>query len=183
MNSIYKSFFCFMFLFLFSIYLPNVNIYAQEIESLTPEQDSLLSIAYRYIEDVRFCSLVTIDSEGYAHARTMDPFQPDENWVIWLGTNPKSRKVNEIKNDQKVTLYYTSNKGEGYVSIIGTASLVNDQNKKDSLFKDEWSRFYKDKKENYLLIKVVPKKLEILNYKLGIFGDKETWKTPSVIFK
>ena len=182
MNSIFKYFFCFMFLFLFSICLPQGNIFAQELESTTSEQDTLLSVARQYIENVRFCSLVTIDSEGYPHARTMDPFQPNENWIIWLGTNPKSRKVNEIRNNPKVTLYYSSNEGEGYVSVIGTASLVNDQSKKDSLWKDEWSRFYKDRKENYLLIKVVPKKLELLNYKLGIFGDKETWKTPSVAF-
>ena len=126
--------------------------------------------------------MITIDSTGYPHARTMDPFQPDKNWVVWLGTNPKSRKVNEIRNNSKVTLYYTGNKGEGYVSIIGTASLVNDQSKKDSLWKDKWSMFYKDRKENYLLIKVIPKKLEVLDYKHGIVGNNNTWRTPSVTF-
>ena len=33
---------------------------------------------------------------------------------------------------------------------------------------------YKDRKENYLLIKVIPKKLEVLDYKHGIFGNKKT---------
>ena len=88
--------------------------------------------------------------------------------------NPKSRKVNEIRSNPKVTLYHTGNKEEGYVSLIGTAGLVNDQSKKDSLWKDKWSMFYKDRKENYLLIKVIPKKLEVLDYKHGIFGNKKT---------
>jgi general stress protein 26 len=90
--------------------------------------------------------------------------------------------VNEIRNNPKVTLYYTANKGEGYVSICGTASLVNNQSKKDSLWKDEWSKFYKNRKENYLLIRVMPKKLEVLDYKHGVVGNTETWKTPSVTF-
>ncbi len=182
MNTAYKYFITLMFLFLISIYFPNVNVHAQELKLSTPERDTLLSVARQYIKNVRFCSLITIDSVGYPHARTMDPFHPDEKWVVWLGTNPKSRKVNEIHNNPKVSLYYTGNKGEGYVTIIGIASIVNDQSIKDSLWKDEWSRFYKDKKENYLLIKVVPIKLEILDYKHGILGNKETWRTPSITF-
>ncbi len=182
MNSFFKNFYSLLFLFLISVSLAKVNVYAQDIKAPASERDTLLHIARQYIHDVRFCSLITIDSSGYAHARTMDPFQPDENWIIWFGTNPNSRKVNEIRKNSRVTLYYTGNKGVGYVSIIGTASLVNDQSKKDSLWKNEWSTFYQDRNENYLLIKVVPKKLEILNSKHGIFGNKETLRTPFVIF-
>ena len=182
MNSISK-YFCFItFLFLISIYLPGGNYFAQEVKLSVTENDSLLSVARQYIKNIRYCALVTIDSSGYPHVRTMDPFQPDKNWVIWLATIPKSRKVNEIRNNPKVTLYFTGNKGEGYVSIIGTASLVNNQSKKDSLWKDEWSRFYKNRKEDYLLIKVVPKRLEVIDFRHGIIGNKETWKAPSVTF-
>jgi general stress protein 26 len=46
----------------------------------------------------------------------MDPFQPNEKWIVWLGTNPKNLKVHEIRNNSMVTLYYTGNKGEGYVT-------------------------------------------------------------------
>lgn len=182
MNSGFKYYYSFIFLFLFLLYLPKGNIYAQGSKLSNPKRDTLLSVARHYINNVRFCALITVDSSGYPHARTMDPFLPDKNWIIWLATNPKSRKVNEIRNNQNVTLYYTGNKGIGYVSIIGTAKLVNDQSKKDSLWKDEWSKFYKDRKKNYLLIKVTPKKLELLNYKQGTFGNKRTWKTPYVVF-
>ena len=183
MSPVFKFFCSLIFVFIFLFCLPGGNTYAQESKLSNPERDTLLSVARQYIKDARFCALVTIDSTGYPHARTMDPFQPDNKWIIWLATNPKSRKVNEIKNNQKVTLYYTGNKGEGYISIIGTARIVNEQSIKDSLWKDEWSKFYKDRKENYLLIKVTPKKLEVLDYKHGIFGNKETWETPSVTFK
>ena len=156
--------------------------YAQGKNFSAAENDTLLSAARHYIKNVRFCALVTNDSTGFPHVRTMDPFLPDNNWIIWFGTNPRSRKVNEIRNNPKVALYYTGNKGEGYVSITGYASLVNNQSIKDSLWKDEWSRFYKDRKEDYLLIKVIPKRLEMIDYKHGIFGNMETWETPSAVF-
>ncbi len=182
MNSCIKNFCSFIFIFLISIFLNTGNVFAQQIKISEGERDTLLYVAKQYINNVRYCALITIDSSGYPHVRTMDPFQPDERMVVWLGTNPKSRKVAEIRNNPKVTLYYTGNKGQGYVSIMGTAILVNDQMKKDSLWKDEWSKFYKDRKESYLLIKVVPKKLEVLDYKHGIIGNKETWRIPSVTF-
>ncbi|MFQ5771354.1 MAG: hypothetical protein ACE5HX_12510, partial [bacterium] len=81
------------------------------------------------------------------------------------------------------TLYYSDDKGVGYVAIIGTAILVDDPKEKVVWWKKEWDEFYKDQKESYLLIKVIPEKLEILNYKHGILGDTETWRTPSVEFK
>ncbi len=182
MNSGFKYFCTLIFVFVFLLNLPEGNIYAQELKLSNLERDTLLSVARQYLKDVKYCALITIDSTGYSHARTMDPFQPDKKWIVWLATNPKSRKVNEIRNNQKVTLYYTGNKGVGYVSITGTATIVNEQSKKDSLWKEEWSRFYKNRSEDYLLIKVVPKRLEILNYKKGIVNNKETWRTPYVIF-
>jgi general stress protein 26 len=162
--------------------IENPDSDSQIEKSSDHERDTLLSAARQYIDNVKYCSLITIDSAGYAHARTMDPFRPDENWVVWFGTNPNSRKVSEIKNNSNVTIYYTDNSGVGYVTIIGTAVLVDDQSLKDSLWKAEWTDFYKDRKENYLLIKVIPKRLEVLDYRHGILGDRKTWRAPAVTF-
>jgi general stress protein 26 len=169
----------FISLFISSIFL--TESYAQEEQSFSVNRDTILSVARDYIDTVRFCALITIDSTGSPHVRTMDPFQPDENMVIWLGTNRKSRKVQEIHNNPHVALYYSDDKNDGYVSIIGTASIIEDKEEKNSHWKNEWDRFYPGKK-NYILIKVIPKRLEILNSNLGIASDKETWRTPAIEF-
>ena len=36
--------------------------------------------------------------------------------------------------------------------------------------------------KDYILIKVVPEKMEVINYKLGIIGDPVTWLVPFVEF-
>jgi general stress protein 26 len=157
------------------------NIFAQEQKLSGKERDTLLSVARQYMDTVRYCALVTVDSTGYPHVRMMDPFQPDDNMIVWLGTNRNSRKVQEIRNNPRVALFYADDKGTGYVSIIGKAGLVDDAEMKAELWKPGWERFYKNK-DDYILIKVIPGKLEILNYKHAIFGDKKTWRTPSVEF-
>lgn len=176
-----------IFRFQFEIILLNIFVLitgyipAQDVGSVY-QRDSLISAAREYILSARFCALVTIDSTGSPHVRTMDPFEPDENMVIWLGTNRNSRKVREIRNNPMVNLFYTQNKGFGYVSITGIAKLVDDKAKKSVLWKDVWENFYDQQRENYILIKVIPKKLELLNYKKGITGNKRTWKVPAVDF-
>ena len=176
----FKFYIPILFLSLSNILLPG-RVSAQDL-SPTVERDTLLSAAREYMHSARFCALITIDESGSSHARTMDPFDPDENMIVWLGTNRNSRKVREIKNNPNVTLFYTQNKGVGYVSIIGNATIVDDKEKKSELWKNEWKNFYDKGKENYVLIKVVPARLELLNFNLGISGDKYTWKTPAVEF-
>ncbi len=126
----------------------------------------------------RYCALITLDSNGRVRARTMDPFPPEENMVVWLATNPKSRKVAEIRRHNRVTLYYFVRDDQAYVTISGRARIVRDAAEKARHWKDEWKDFYPNR--NYLLIAVTPEKLELISVKQGIIGDSITW-TPSAV--
>ena len=128
------------------------------------------------------CALITVDSLGVASARTMDPFLPEEDFTVWMATNPKSKKVQDILNNPKVTLYYFDRNDPGYVTIQGEATLVNDADKKEQFWKDAWKNFYKDRKTDYLLIKVVPSKLHIISERYKILGDSITWQVPEINF-
>ncbi|MCK5637494.1 MAG: pyridoxamine 5'-phosphate oxidase family protein, partial [Flavobacteriaceae bacterium] len=99
----------------------------------------------------------------------------------WFGTNSKSRKVNQIKKDSRVTLYYLDSDSSGYVMINGLAQLVDDQ--KENKWKEEWTGFYSNNKENYLLIKVTPIWMEISSISRNIVGDTITWQPPKVLFE
>ena len=62
-----------------------------------PTKKDLKGIAQEIMINAKNCSLITIDSLGIAHARVMDPFLPEENFTVWMATNPKSLKVRQIK--------------------------------------------------------------------------------------
>ena len=158
-------------------------IFAQENNGTHFDRDTVITIAKKMMETARYCALITLDSTGHPDARIMDPFSPDDDMVVWLGTNSNSRKVKQIKNDLRVTLYYQAPNKVGYVIIKGQAYIVDDSIKKQTYWKEEWSRFYSENKSNYTLIKVVPDKLEIIDYQHGITGESETWAVPFVKFK
>ncbi len=128
------------------------------------------------------CALITIDNEGRSRVRVMDPFLPESDFTVWFGTNPKSRKVDQIKKDPRVTLYYFDPNASGYVMIHGIAQLVDDPKVKEEKWKAAWKLFYPEKPKGYLLIKVSPEWMEIISYSHGIVGDSLTWEPPIVLF-
>ena len=162
------------------ILLCPLKIWAQNTELLNYEHDTLISAARELMETTRYCALITLDISGYPQARTMDPFPPDEDMVVWLGTNKNSRKVREIRTDSRVTLYYEAANGSGYVVIQGNAYLINDPEIIEKYWKEEWDQFYQNKDSTFTLIKVIPKKLEIINYEHGITGSSKTWAVPHI---
>lgn len=158
------------------------SIRAQESALSTEERNTLVSAAKEIMEHARYCALITLDETGHPQARTMDPFLPTENMHVWMGTNSSSRKVREIQNDSRVSLYYESADEGAYVVIQGNAILVNDPDKKKLYWKEGWNEFYPDKKTTFVLIEVVPEKLEIISYKHGITAVSKTWEVPHLTF-
>ena len=167
---------------LLSLFLLSSAVNSQETKKpLSREQ--LISAAREIMQTARYCALITRDAAGRSQTRSLDPFPPDENMVIWLGTNSRTRKVAEIRRRPRVTLYYFDRDAQAYVTILGLAQLINDPKEKTKHWKDEWKDFYPDRDKDYLLIKVTPEKLEVVSVKKGIVGDPKTWQPPSVSFR
>lgn len=142
----------------------------------------LISSAKEIMTAAGTCALITLDEEGRPRVRTMDPFAPESDFTVWFGTNSKSRKVNQISRDPRVTLYYLDGDASGYVMIHGIAQLVDDPKEKEKRWKDEWETFYPDRTEGYLLIKVSPIWMEVSSFTRGIAIDTITWQPPILLF-
>jgi general stress protein 26 len=142
--------------------------------------DSLVAAARGIMETTPYCALITLAESGQPHVRTMDPFLPDDDMVVWFGTHRRSRKVQEIRDDPRVAIHYLATDGTGYVTLAGTARIVDDPSVKERYWKSEWEQFYPNGKADYVTIAVTPETLEVVDYSKGIAGDLNTWKVPSV---
>jgi general stress protein 26 len=155
---------------------------SQDKGAEAPSRDRLIEVAREVMDSAQYCALITIDETGFPRARTMDPFPPEDDMTVLLGTNPKSLKVVQIQKNPHVALHYFDAEGLSYVTIEGTARLVNDPKEKAKRWKESWNALYPNRTDAYLLIEVTPKRLEVISYKNGITGDPETWTPPSVEF-
>jgi general stress protein 26 len=175
-----KGFVCIVISVLLSIPFSG---FSQVIEQGGSNADQrLIEAAKEIMNSVGTCALITLDDEGAPRVRAMAPFAPEEDLTVWFGTNSKSRKVDQIKKDPRVTLYYLDKDASGYVIIHGLARLVNDPQEKEKRWKAEWEAFYPDKTNGYLLIEVAPIWMEVLSPSRGIAGDPVTWQPPVVYF-
>lgn len=145
-----------------------------------PDRAALVAGAREIMAAQTYCALVTIDETGRPSIRTMNPFPPDEDMTVWMATNTNSRKLQHIRRDPRVTLYY-SNHGTaiGEVSLIGRAELTTDPAEIQKRKRAYWDQAFPGLK-NLTLIKVVPERLEVVNYKAGLHNDPATFRAPSI---
>ena len=155
------------------------------LEAQTPAapKDAILKAAREVIAAARYATLVTIDElGGYPQSRIVDPFAPEADFAIWIGTNAETRKVQQVSRNPRVSLLYFDAPRQHYVSITGSAAVVRNAADKARLFKPEWQAFYKNGSagEDYVLLKVTPTRLEIVAESLGMTNDPVTWRPVAI---
>ena len=147
------------------------------------DRKALLDAARDIMTKAGICSVITVDDTGRPQARAIDVFPPDEQMVVWFATNPKTRKVAQIKKDPRVTLYYYNPAAMEYVTLFGRARLVADPAEKQKRWKDSFRAFWPDRGEGYLLVEVTPERLEVVSPTRKIFNDPVTWQPLAVTFE
>jgi len=153
---------------------------SQEPEYRQPTRDEKLTAARKLMAKDFNAALVTVDSEGQPRARTVEPFSPEDDWTIWVATNPLTRKVAEIAENSKVTLYYDDDAAGTYLAFMGTATIHDDPESKARLKHRLLDVFWPNYPEGYLLISVKPIWLEIMTPEIPI--DMKTWRPQAVRF-
>jgi general stress protein 26 len=144
-------------------------------------RDTLLLAAREIMVETNYCALVTIDSAGQPQIRTMNPFPPNDELITWFATSRTSRKVREIKSNPKVCVYYANHiSAMGYVNITGTAEVIDDKELLLIMKRDYWNTI-PDWQNKFVLIKVMPKTLEVINYKHGLNNDPNTFRAPTIV--
>jgi general stress protein 26 len=148
----------------------------------TVSRDTILVAAREIMNETHYCALTTIDSVGQPQTRTMNPFPMNPQMITWFATSRTSRKAREIKANPKVCVYYADHvNAKGYVSITGTAEVIDDKELLVKMKRDYWSGI-PDWQNKFVLIKITPKTVDVINYKHNLNNDPNTFRAPSIIF-
>jgi general stress protein 26 len=155
-----------------------MNVNAQT----TVNKDTIKLAAREIMKETTYCALATIDSTGQPQMRTMNPFPANDEFITWFATSRSSRKVKEIKNNPKVCVYYADHvSAKGYVSITGTATVIDDKELLVKMKRDYWNGI-PNWQDIFVLIKIVPNTMSVINYKHSINNDPKTFGAPTIVF-
>ena len=147
------------------------------------DREALLSAARSIIESDQTAALVSVDSDGRPRIRTVNTTKPDSAMSIWIATRPGTRKVDQIRHNPNVALYYNVDNEISYLSIMGTAILHEDLEtiQTRNPFGEQWTRqFFPEYPNNMLLIEIQPTWLEVMGH--GIAASDTDWRPQAVSF-
>ena len=130
-------------------------------------------ISLELMESSKAVYLTTIDSEGYPITRAMfnlrnkEQFpefsefftQQDNQFVIYISTNTSSSKIEQIKKNPKIAVYYCDPEEFKGVMFGGEAEIIDDIEIKRQIWLEWWTRYYSEGLEDpdYTLFKLNPK--------------------------
>ena len=164
-----------LLLLLLSMALPVTPTLNRAVAAASPEQ---LATAIRTIMAADTTpTLISLDIEGRPRARTVQVSAPNADLELWIATRPVTRKVAQIRRDNRVTVHFTDDANGAYVSVMGTATLHDDA---ETLARQtfhsaaELAAFWPDYPEDYLLLHIRPEWIEVLG--AGIEADSATWR-------
>jgi len=104
---------------------------------------------WKMIKDIRVCLMVTQNQQGKLSSRPMSAVEQEKfDGKLWFFTNKAAPMTQEINQKAHVLLSYSEPKDQNYVSINGTACLVDDRKKIDELWTDYLRTWFPKGKED-----------------------------------
>ena len=132
----------------------------------TLTKDQLLDVARTLIRTTEYCFFITEGGDRHPNARIMQPYEPEKDFTIYFGASPRSRKVREVRKQSNVTLAFYNQQETAYLTLLGTSSIVEDVATRRKYWRSNWNDLFPGgpESDDYVLIKFVPDKLEMMNY-------------------
>lgn len=135
-------------------------------ESKRHYEESVKKLA-ELIKYIDVAMLTTNDPDGCLRSRPMATQKTDFDGALWFFTSRDSGKVHSIESDQQVNLSYAAPNDHRYISVTGTATLVDNK----VIAKEFWTPVLRAwfphglEDPNLTLIKVQVESAEYWDYK------------------
>lgn len=130
----------------------------------------------------RYCVLAT-RGDSAPSARVLQPFPPDEDFRVWFGTSPSSRKVQELRRDPHATLVYEDDSKSACVVLEGEIEIVHDTEMRRRYFMPMWRAFFPDGPEgnDFVLLSFRARRIEVWDMSRGITPEPFGLKSAQVV--
>lgn len=106
---------------------------------MTNREDAIKKVQ-EIIDSRQTVMLATHDKDGGLVSRPMTTQSPEKDGDIWFFVSSDADVIDEINANSEVNVAYIGEKQ--YVSIAGSASLVDDVDKKKELWYDDLARWF-----------------------------------------
>ena len=116
--------------------------------------------------------LTTVDAEGFPQTRALVNLRQKEQYpglielfdghrddfLVYLGTNRSSNKVQQIRENPKASVYYCKPSEWRGLMLGGKIEIVTDQALKEAIWQDGWEMYYPEgvTDPEYTILRLLP---------------------------
>jgi general stress protein 26 len=100
----------------------------------TEEMAHELTKVQEIIDSIEVGMLTTMQDDGDHRSRPMQTQKLDAQGCLWFLTSRSSHKTEELQKHPNVNVSYADTDAHSYVSVVGTATLVDDPAVKEDLW-------------------------------------------------
>ncbi len=114
------------------------------------------------IKDIDFAMLTTVNEDGSLISRPMSTQQTEFDGDLWFFTSAPTGKTEDIARERQVNVAYAQPDKQRYVSVSGTALVLNDRAKMAELWSPVYKAYFPEGLDdpNLRLLKVSVRKAE-----------------------
>jgi len=141
--------------------------------------DKILKQVHIILEECNYNGFLASRSPNgpYINGRIVNIFRPEENITnFYVGTKSDTRKISDINYNPHCSFLFFSPSSISQVIIKGGIFTQNDEKLRAQYWKTEWEPFYPDRVNDYVLLKVAVKEIEIMSIKYEIAHEPLSWR-------
>lgn len=106
------------------------------------DEQEAMAEGLQLIEKSEICLLGTNGEDGFPNIKAMMNAKHEGINKIWLSTNTSSRRVQQLKNDNRACVYYVDDEDFKGLMLTGTIQIVQDLTSRQMLWADGNERYY-----------------------------------------
>ncbi len=105
-------------------------------------KNEAMSQGLELVEKLKMCLVGTNGDNGFPNIKAMFSLKHEGLKNIWFSTNTSSKRVQQLRNNNKVCLYYVDEKNFKGLMLIGTIEILQDLKSKQMLWSEGNEKYY-----------------------------------------
>jgi general stress protein 26 len=106
------------------------------------DKQEAMAEGLQLIERSKICLVGTNGEDGFPNIKAMLNAKHEGIKRIWLSTNTSSRRVQQLKKDNRACVYYVDDQDFKGLMLTGTIELLQDLKSRQMLWNDGDERYY-----------------------------------------
>jgi general stress protein 26 len=109
---------------------------------ISMNEHEALSEGLKLVEHSKICLLGTNGDDGFPNIKAMMNLKHDGLKKIWFSTNTSSKRVGQLRRDNRACVYYVDENSFRGLMLVGTVEILQDRNSRKMLWTNGAEVYY-----------------------------------------